>query len=126
MCRIKPRRDVKKCLAEICKFLITLNEKVDTLMSETQDRLDALNARLADVDASNQAAAAGIREDITGLKQDIADLKEQVANGQTPDFTAIEARATSMEEGAASLKALDEENPEQVPTPEPTPEQPQG
>lgn len=80
-------------------------------MSETQDKLDALNARLVEVQQTNSAATAGIRSDIGGLKAQIEDLKTQVANGQAPDFTAIDATADSLVAGADALEGLDAETP---------------
>ncbi|MEO5877544.1 MAG: hypothetical protein ABIS86_19155, partial [Streptosporangiaceae bacterium] len=71
------------------------------------------------VQEANAASAAGIRSDVGDLKAQIEDLKTQVANGQAPDFTAIEATADSLVAGAESLAALDAENPEQPPV-EPT------
>jgi predicted nucleic acid-binding Zn-ribbon protein len=126
MCRRpKPRPSTRKTLAEIRKFLLDLNKKLECFMSETQDRLDALNARLQQAQETNSAATEGIRSDIADLKAQIEDLKTQVANGQTPDFTAIEATADSLMAGADALAGLDAETPasEQPPV-EPAPEEP--
>lgn len=113
MCRHNPRPGVKKTLAEICKFLIKLDNKVDKYMSETQDKLDALATSLGGVSDALATAAAG-------LASDIADLKQQVADGLAVDFSAVDARVEALKASSDALSALDAENPV------PEPEQPQG
>lgn len=125
MCRPKPRPSTRKALVEIRKFLIELNTKLECFMSETQDKLDALNARLVEVQQTSSDAAAGIRSDIGELKTQIDALKAQVAElGVSPDFSAIDATVDSLSAQADALAQLDAENPEQPPV-EPSPESPE-
>lgn len=76
-------------------FLWMIVSNLEGLIMTNQQKLDAIAAAL-------DAAAAGLAADIQALK-------DQVANGQTLDFTAVDAKV-------AALAALDADNP-----PPPTP-----
>lgn len=110
----RPRRKPKPLspLQKIARSLHDLHEKVDKFMTVTQEKLDALTASVDQARADFAEAAAGIQGDLD-------ELKRQVAEGQTPDFTAIDASVGALAEQAQAFKAIDAQNPEQVPADEP-------
>ena len=77
-------------LSQIKQDLATLKE----LQMTTQEKIDAVTAA---IDTAT-----------TGIRADIQTLKDAIANGQTADFTALDAKV-------AALAALDAENPAPAP-----------
>lgn len=84
-----------KLLAELMQKLgrdvYELKQELTEMASRTAAEILAAITANTDFAKSTKLAIDGLREGFTTLTEEIADLKRQIAEGQTPDFTAVDA-----------------------------------